>query len=226
MSPPEVSSSAGRETIIDGSAYLGVAEGLPAVTTNALKRLLDVVIAFALLLLVLPVLLLLCLIIRLESRGPSLFGQKRRGLNGKPFTILKLRTMRLSKPDGVKQATRDDDRITWTGKILRRTSIDELPQLLNVLWGHMSLVGPRPHAVEHDDAHSAVIPNYHLRFRARPGLTGLAQISGLRGEVKTPECIARRIEADNIYIDRWSHWQDFKIIMMTIPHLLLTRQAY
>ena len=101
MSPPEVSSSAGRETIIDGSAYLGVAEGLPAVTTNALKRLLDVVIAFALLLLVLPVLLLLCLIIRLESRGPSLFGQKRRGLNGKPFTILKLRTMRLSKPDGV-----------------------------------------------------------------------------------------------------------------------------
>ena len=198
-----------------------------AVSNSAMKRAIDIVVALLLLVLFLPLLLVLCMIIMLESRGSPIFGQKRRGKNGETFTILKLRTMRArGVHDGVRQATRDDDRITWTGRILRRTSIDELPQLLNVLAGHMSLVGPRPHAIEHDNAHSLTTANYTLRFRTRPGLTGLAQISGLRGEIKTPDCIVKRVDADNQYIDRWSHWLDLKIVLMTIPHLVLTRQAY
>lgn len=197
------------------------------VGASVLKRLFDIVAASALFVLVLPVFLILAVLIKLESRGPVLFGQLRRGKNGKPFRILKLRTMHVHAPvSGVAQATRNDVRITWLGKWLRRSSIDELPQLLNVIWGHMSMVGPRPHAVEHDDKHSTMVSNYASRFRTRPGLTGLAQISGLRGEIKTPDCIVRRVAADNAYIDTWSFGKDLKIIALTIPHLLFTRQAY
>ena len=197
------------------------------VAQDPLKRALDIVVAGGALLFFAPLLALVAVLIKLESRGPVLFRQARGGLNGQSFTIFKFRSMRVQENgDKVVQARRDDDRITGLGRILRKTSIDELPQLLNVLMGDMSLVGPRPHALAHDAQYGAVIANYHLRLRARPGLTGLAQIKGLRGGTGAVEAMAARVEADNEYIDSWSIWSDLKILALTVPHLLLAENAY
>jgi len=197
------------------------------VAQDPLKRALDIVVAGGALLFFAPLLALVAILIKLESRGPVLFRQARGGLNGQAFTIFKFRSMRVQENgDRVVQAKRDDDRITTLGRILRKTSIDELPQLLNVLKGDMSIVGPRPHALAHDDQYGALIANYHLRFRARPGLTGLAQIKGLRGGTSAVEAMAARVDADNDYIDDWSIWSDVRILAMTLPHLLLAENAY
>lgn len=197
------------------------------VAQDPLKRMLDIVVAGSALLFFAPLLALVALMIKLESRGPVLFRQARGGLNGQAFTIFKFRSMRVQENgDKVVQAKRDDDRITAIGKIIRKTSIDELPQLLNVLKGDMSIVGPRPHAVAHDAQYGALIPNYHLRFRTRPGLTGLAQIKGLRGGTNALDAMAARVDADNEYIERWSFGEDVRIILMTVPHLLLAENAY
>jgi len=197
------------------------------VAQDPLKRALDIVVAGGALLFFAPLLALVAILIKLESRGPVLFRQARGGLNGQAFTIFKFRSMRVQENgDKVVQAKRDDDRITTLGRILRKTSIDELPQLLNVLKGDMSIVGPRPHALAHDDQYGALIANYHLRFRARPGLTGLAQIKGLRGGTSAVEAMAARVDADNDYIDDWSIWSDVRILAMTLPHLLLAENAY
>lgn len=187
----------------------------------------DIVLAGGGLLFFGPLLLLVAILIKLESPGPVLFRQSRGGLNGKAFTIFKFRSMRCQE-DGSKvvQAQRDDDRVTTIGRLIRKTSIDELPQLLNVLRGDMSIVGPRPHALAHDAQYGALIPNYHLRFRARPGLTGLAQIKGLRGGTSAIEAMAARIDADNDYIERWTLGGDVKILLMTVPHLLMAENAY
>lgn len=191
------------------------------------KRFLDIAAATLLLILFAPLLLLAGLVIRLESPGPALFRQTRGGLAGAPFQILKLRTMRC-REDGpnVTQAQRGDDRVTRVGRLLRATSIDELPQLLNVLRGDMSLVGPRPHATAHDDYYGARIPEYYARYQARPGLTGLAQVKGLRGGTETLDAMRQRIEADLDYIQTWSLRRDFRIVLMTIPSLLVTDNAY
>lgn len=200
---------------------------LPRVAVDPVKRFCDLIAALALLIFFLPVLLLASLLIRLESPGPILFRQTRGGLNGKAFTIYKLRSMRCEDDgDQIVQAQRDDDRITRIGRIIRATSIDELPQLLNVLKGDMSLVGPRPHAQAHDAYYGALIPAYPLRFQARPGLTGLAQIRGLRGATNDVEDMANRVKADIDYIDNWSLLGDLRIMVLTVPHLLLAENAY
>jgi putative colanic acid biosynthesis UDP-glucose lipid carrier transferase len=197
------------------------------VAKDPLKRAMDVLVAGGALLFFAPLLALIAVLIKLESPGPVLFRQSRGGLNGQSFTILKFRSMRCQENGSkVVQAKRDDDRITLIGRIIRKTSIDELPQLLNVLRGDMSIVGPRPHALAHDEHYGAQIANYHLRFRARPGLTGLAQIKGLRGGTSEVEAMAARIDADNEYIERWSLSGDIKILLMTVPHLLMAENAY
>ena len=197
------------------------------VATDPLKRAMDVLVAGGALLFFAPLLLLVAVLIKLETPGPVLFRQSRGGLHGRSFTILKFRSMRCQENGSkVVQAQRDDDRITMVGRIIRKTSIDELPQLLNVLRGDMSIVGPRPHAVAHDEQYGALIPNYHLRFRTRPGLTGLAQIKGLRGGTNEIAAMSARIDADNAYIERWTLGGDIKILLMTVPHLLMAENAY
>lgn len=197
------------------------------VATSRLKRVVDVALAAFLLFMTFPVLLVLAVWIKIDSPGPVLFRQRRTGLAGEPFTILKLRTMRVVE-DGarIRHACRGDDRTTRIGAILRRTSIDELPQLLNVLSGDMSLVGPRPHALAHDALYGARISEYQLRFRCRPGLTGLAQISGFRGEIHDLSDMRSRVMMDNDYVDNWSLYLDLKILFATIPRILFDPQAY
>lgn len=217
---------------MDGGSHVEILsprlrEALPRVAVDPLKRALDVVASVLLLLLFAPLLLLAALLIRLESPGPALFRQTRGGLGGARFQILKLRTM-YCREDGpeLAQARRGDDRVTRIGRLLRASSIDELPQLLNVLRGDMSMVGPRPHATAHDDYYATCIPDYPLRYLARPGLTGWAQIKGLRGGTDTVEAMRRRVEADIAYIQGWSLLMDVRIALLTIPSLLVAENAY
>lgn len=202
----------------------------PAVATVAMsrrKRAFDVVGALLALLLFLPLLLTIAMMVRLESRGPALFRQRRTGLGGEIFTVFKFRTMTVAE-DGatVRQATRGDARITALGAILRKFSLDELPQILNVLRGEMSLIGPRPHAVSHDETWGQQAPGYNLRFRARPGLTGYAAVCGFRGEVRELQAIIDRVDADNEYIDTWSFRLDMKILWRTLPLIFADTRAY
>lgn len=198
-----------------------------SVATSRRKRAFDVLGAAMVLLIFLPLLLTIALAVRVESPGPALFRQRRTGLDGVIFTVFKFRTMTVAE-DGetVRQATQNDTRVTALGAILRKLSLDELPQLLNVLRGEMSLIGPRPHAVAHDEAWGEQVPNYARRFRARPGLTGYAAICGHRGEVRDIEAIMARIEADNAYIDDWSFWLDIKIALKTVPLIFTDTNAY
>jgi putative colanic acid biosynthesis UDP-glucose lipid carrier transferase len=201
-------------------------EPLP-VAASRVKRAFDVVAAGVLILLFLPLLAAVATAIWLGSPGPVLFRQDRTGLGGRVFKIYKFRTMRVAENgDDVRQATRGDLRVTSLGRILRALSIDELPQLLNVLAGDMSLVGPRPHALAHDNAWSATIPGYRERFRARPGLTGRAQVLGFRGEVRDVAQLRGRITADRDYIDTWTFGEDLRLLMRTIPRLFCDPAAY
>lgn len=191
------------------------------------KRAFDFTMAFAALMVFLPLLLTIALLVRLESRGPALFRQRRTGLGGAVFTVFKFRTMTVAEDgDIVRQATKGDARITALGAILRKLSLDELPQLLNVLRGDMSLIGPRPHAVAHDEAWGEQVPGYGRRFRARPGLTGYAAVCGFRGEVKELQAIIDRVESDNEYIDTWSFALDMKIVWRTLPLIFGDARAY
>lgn len=197
------------------------------VAASRLKRAFDIFGASAALLVFLPLLLLVACLVRLESPGPALFRQRRTGLNGEIFQVFKFRTMRVAEDgDVVRQATRGDSRITALGAILRKFSIDELPQLLNVLKGDMSLIGPRPHAVAHDEQWGKLVPGYDRRFRTRPGMTGYAAVCGFRGEVKELQGIIDRVDADNEYIDTWSFALDLKIIWRTIPLVFSDTRAY
>ena len=181
------------------------------------KRVFDVCAASAILLISLPVLLMIALAIRLDSRGPVLFLQRRYGFNQEPFRIVKFRTMTTTDDgDVIQQATRNDPRITRIGGILRRYNLDELPQLLNVIAGQMSLVGPRPHALAHDREFQRKIALYARRHNVKPGITGWAQVNGLRGETDTDDKMARRIAYDHWYIDNWSFWLDVAILLRTV----------
>lgn len=197
------------------------------VSRSRAKRGLDLVVAALALLAFLPLLLVIGTAIWMESDGPILFRQQRTGLHGRPFRIYKFRTMRVTE-DGanLRQAVRGDQRVTPLGGLLRRLSLDELPQLLNVLKGEMSIVGPRPHALSHDRLWAARVPDYDGRFRARPGLTGAAQVQGYRGEVNGDEDLFARIAADNAYIDGWSFGRDLSLIARTIPLLLGDANAF
>jgi putative colanic acid biosynthesis UDP-glucose lipid carrier transferase len=191
------------------------------------KRTIDILGAFLALLVFLPLLCCIALAIRLESGGPAIFKQRRTGHQGRIFTIYKFRTMTVAEDGGnVQQATRGDARVTAIGSILRKLSLDELPQFLNVLTGDMSIVGPRPHALAHDDYYGEKIPTYGDRFRAKPGLTGLAQVNGLRGEIQDLRCMRDRIDADNLYIDSWSLGLDVAILAKTMLVIFRDPQAY
>jgi|ERR1700688_3705821 len=191
------------------------------------KRIVDVVFAGTALILSLPILLITAIAIKLDSPGPIIFRQWRCGFNGRPFQILKFRTMSvLEDGETIVQARRNDPRVTWIGKLLRRTSLDELPQLLNVLQGSMSIVGPRPHAMAHDNEFDKLIANYAYRHHVKPGLTGWAQVNGNRGPTRTVAAIDRRIQFDLWYIDNWNIALDLKIILMTVIAILRGENAH
>jgi Undecaprenyl-phosphate glucose phosphotransferase len=205
--------------------------GLDLQSPGALsKRVQDVVISLAGLMAVGPIMLLVALAVRLDSPGPVLFRQRRHGFNNEVITILKFRSMRNDKADqnAHQQIRANDDRVTKVGAFIRRTSLDELPQLLNVLSGEMSMVGPRPHAIgmrTGDEESARLVAEYAWRHRMKPGITGWAQINGSRGPVDTPEAIRQRVTYDLEYIERQSLWFDLYIIAMTIPRLLGDKSA-
>jgi len=186
------------------------------------KAIEDRVLALIVLILLSPLMLIVAILIKLDSPGPAFFRQSRTGWNGKEFHIWKFRSMKLHQESNgeVKQATKDDDRITRIGRFIRKTSIDELPQLFNVLSGKMSMVGPRPHAIAHNSDYDKRIRAYMTRHRIKPGITGLAQVNGYRGETDTLEKMKKRVEYDMQYINNWSFWLDMKILLKTIPALL------
>ncbi|WP_083901323.1 sugar transferase [Azospirillum sp. B4] len=190
------------------------------------KRLLDLGLGVALTLASLPLLALIALMIRLDSRGPVLFRQQRIGLAGQPFQIVKFRTMHVLE-DGadVVQATARDPRVTRLGRLLRLSCLDELPQLLNVLSGEMSLVGPRPHAAAHDDFYSARIPNYLYRQNVRPGITGWAQVNGARGATPLLSDMQARVDLDAWYVDHASLALDLRILARTPWEVVSRRKA-
>ncbi|WP_256218803.1 undecaprenyl-phosphate glucose phosphotransferase [Pseudomonas agarici] len=210
--------------------------GLPAIHLNespltsyptaALsKALVDRFVSLVALICLSPLLVTVAAAVKLSSPGPVIFKQKRHGWNGKIINIWKFRSMRVHDDKHVHQASRQDSRVTAVGRFLRRSSIDELPQLFNVLQGHMALVGPRPHAIAHNDYYTGKIHAYMARHRIKPGITGLAQISGCRGETDTLDKMQRRVEMDLDYINNWSLWLDIKILIKT-PFTLLSKDIY
>ena len=194
----------------------------------AAKRLEDVVISLLALVLLSPVLLVIAILIKRDSPGPVLFRQERYGFRSNRFFVYKFRSMRHEAVEDrlVPQAQRNDPRITRVGAVLRRTSLDELPQLLNVLWGDMSLVGPRPHAAAHNEKYAQLIDGYLARHRMKPGITGWAQVNGARGGTESPQQMQRRLEYDLCYIANWSLYLDLKVLLMTIPAVLRGTNAY
>lgn len=199
--------------------------------SGLLKRTEDVIIALVALLIVSPIMLLAALLIRLTSPGPALFVQPRVGFNNEVIHVLKFRSMYVSQTDlvGLQTTTKADPRVTPVGRVLRRLSIDELPQLLNVLRGDMSMVGPRPHATHMrvgDLFYQEAVKGYAGRHRVKPGITGLAQVKGLRGEIRTPERAKRRVELDQQYINQWSVWLDLWILVLTVRAVFLDADAY
>ncbi|WP_277189696.1 undecaprenyl-phosphate glucose phosphotransferase [Caballeronia sp. BR00000012568055] len=199
-------------------------------TADALagKALFDRVFAACAVLATAPLLIAIALAVKLSSPGPVLFRQRRRGANGKPFGIYKFRTMREHASSGgtLAQATRNDPRVTRLGAFLRRTSLDELPQFFNVLCGDMSIVGPRPHAIEHDALYQDIVDDYIHRYRIKPGITGWAQINGLRGETDSIDKMQQRVEADLYYLSNWSFALDIRIVFATIVRGFVHRNAY
>lgn len=210
--------------------------GLPAVHLNEspltshpgsalLKTAMDRLLALSGILILSPLLIGIAIAVKLSSPGPVLFRQQRHGWNGNIIEVLKFRSMRLHDDNDVKQAQRNDSRITRVGSFIRRSSIDELPQLFNVLKGDMSLVGPRPHAVAHNNYYSDKILAYMARHRIRPGITGHAQVNGCRGETETIDKMQKRVELDLEYINNWSLWLDIKILVKT-PLSLFSDNIY
>ena len=229
--------------------------GLPMITVAErplggwsyfVKAIEDRVLAVIAMILFLPAMLVISLLIRLDSPGPALFRQPRYGFNNNIFNVYKFRTMYQGPPPGLAapppegqaiageaagigglaQATRQDPRVTRIGRFLRRTSLDELPQIFNVLRGEMSMVGPRPHAIAHNEEFAKIIDQYMGRHRVKPGITGWAQINGLRGETDTPEKMERRVQADLYYIENWSIWLDMRILFRTLFVGFVNENAY
>ncbi|EPJ5820625.1 undecaprenyl-phosphate glucose phosphotransferase [Pluralibacter gergoviae] len=191
------------------------------------KRLEDIIISLAILFFISPVLCVIAVIIKCTSPGPVIFRQIRYGMDGKPIKVWKFRTMVVMENDQkVIQAKKNDSRVTVFGRFLRSTSLDELPQFFNVLFGQMSVVGPRPHAVVHNEQYRSLIQGYMLRHKVKPGITGLAQVNGWRGETDTLEKMQKRIEYDLIYIRGWSIWLDLKIIVLTVFKGFINKSAY
>jgi len=217
----------GRMDTIGGLPVLAVCE-TPFFGMNAMvKRLTDIVLTTLILIGIAPILAAIALGVKVTSPGPILFRQRRYGLDGREILVYKFRSMTVAE-DGavVKQATRNDQRVTPFGGFLRRTSLDELPQFINVLQGRMSIVGPRPHAVAHNEQYRKLIKSYMIRHKVRPGITGWAQVNGLRGETETVDKMQARIEYDLDYLRHWSLKLDFHIIWKTIFVVFQKQNAY
>jgi putative colanic acid biosynthesis UDP-glucose lipid carrier transferase len=217
----------GRLVEINGMPAMAICDtpfhGMDAI----LKRVTDIALASLALLVLAPLMLMIAAAVKLSSAGPVLFRQRRYGLNGEEIIILKFRSMTVCEDDDVvAQATKQDPRVTALGRLLRRTSLDELPQLLNVLEGKMSVVGPRPHAVTHNEQYRKLISGYMIRHKVRPGITGLAQVNGLRGETDTVEKMRERVKYDLEYLSHWTPWLDVKIVLKTLWVLARDRNAY
>jgi putative colanic acid biosynthesis UDP-glucose lipid carrier transferase len=196
-------------------------------TRGVSKRLTDLVLVSLILFPAAPFMLFVALLVRLTSPGPAIFKQRRYGLDGQEITVYKFRTMTVTEDgDSIRQATQDDARITPLGRLLRRTSMDELPQLLNVLQGRMSLVGPRPHAVAHNEMYRKLIKGYMIRHKVAPGITGLAQVHGMRGETQTLEQMEARLKYDLDYLRNWSPLLDLKILFKTVLIVARGDKAY
>lgn len=195
-------------------------EPLDDVGNRFKKRILDVTVSFLVTVFILSWLIpLLGILIKLESRGPVFFSQKRTGKNGQEFNCLKFRSMKPNKDSDSKQATKNDMRVTRIGKFIRKTSLDEFPQFLNVLKGEMSLVGPRPHMVKHTNDYSKIVDQYMVRHFLKPGITGWAQINGFRGEITDPKQIRMRVANDLWYLENWNVWLDLRIMFLTVYHV-------
>ena len=213
----------------EGLRFIGMREEpLESPANRFLKRFLDLAVAIPAVILVLPISTLVVWIAhRLQSPGPTFFIQTRVGMMGRPFRMLKYRTMHVNNPNESKQASKDDPRIFPAGRWLRKLSIDELPQFLNVLYGNMSVVGPRPHLQKHEEMFIRVMKRYLIRQYMQPGLTGWAQVSGFRGEIHSESDIQKRVEADIYYLENWSFGLDCAIIAKTITHCVFPpRSAY
>ena len=195
--------------------------------SGLVKRISDIVIATLILILIAPLMLCIAIAVKLESPGPALFRQRRYGLDGKEIVVYKFRSMTVCEDGGViKQATKNDQRITRLGAFLRKSSLDELPQFINVIQGRMSVVGPRPHAVAHNELYRKLIKGYMVRHKVKPGITGWAQVNGLRGETDTLDKMKARIEFDLAYLRNWSLQLDLAIILRTVLVVLKDRHAY
>jgi putative colanic acid biosysnthesis UDP-glucose lipid carrier transferase len=191
------------------------------------KRVSDIVLASVILALISPLMLALAIGVKQSSPGPVLFRQRRYGLDGREIVVYKFRTMTVAEDgDVIRQAKRNDDRVTRLGAFLRRNSLDELPQFINVLQGRMSVVGPRPHAVAHNELYRKLIRGYMIRHKVRPGITGLAQVNGFRGETETVEKMRGRVEYDHAYLRNWSLLLDLQIILKTVVVVLRRNNAY
>ncbi len=214
-------------SIIAGLQTINLRESPMLGANGVIKRVEDVVLGSIGLLLASPVMFIVAIMIKCSSRGPVLFSQLRYGINGQQIKVYKFRSMYLHDEQGkVTQATKSDVRITPIGRFLRRSSLDELPQLWNVLQGRMSLVGPRPHAVEHNEYYKDLVSKYMLRHAVKPGITGWAQINGYRGETETLDKMAKRVEYDLVYIESWSLWLDIKILFLTVFRGFFNQNAY
>jgi putative colanic acid biosynthesis UDP-glucose lipid carrier transferase len=217
----KISEIAGLQTIDLSTSPL---DGFNAIV----KRLEDIILGTIIFIIALPVMIVVAIAIKLTSQGPILFKQKRHGIDGKPIKVYKFRSMYVHNEDDktVTQAKKNDSRITPLGAFLRRTSLDELPQFYNVLQGRMSIVGPRPHAIEHNKYYSELVESYMVRHKVKPGITGWAQANGYRGETDTIDKMQKRVEHDLYYIDNWTLWFDIKIIIITIISVLTQKNAY
>jgi len=212
---------------IDGMPVVAMCETPFSGYNGFLKGISDIVFASCILVLILPVLIILAIGVKLSSPGPILFKQRRYGLDGHEILVYKFRSMTVTE-DGEKvvQATKNDQRVTAFGKIIRKTSLDELPQFINVLQGRMSIVGPRPHAISHNELYRKLIKGYMVRHKVKPGITGWAQVNGFRGETETVESMQQRIDYDIEYLKKWTIGLDVKIILKTVILIFKDTKAY
>ncbi|SDH58870.1 undecaprenyl-phosphate glucose phosphotransferase [Pseudomonas panipatensis] len=216
-----------RSQNINGVPTISIFDSPMTGANSLIKRLEDIVLAATILCLIALPMALIAAAVKLSSPGPVFFRQKRYGIDGRPIEVWKFRSMRVMENGAaVIQATRNDNRITPVGAFLRRTSLDELPQFINVLLGDMSIVGPRPHAVAHNEQYRAQISSYMLRHKVKPGITGWAQVNGWRGETDTLDKMQRRVEHDLAYIHNWSLWWDLKIVFLTVFKGFVHKNAY
>src|SRR5437588_237211 len=212
---------------VSGMPVLGVCDSPFSGASGLLKRASDIVLSLLILVLIAPLFAAIALAVKLGSSGPVIFRQRRYGLDGEEIVVYKFRSMRVIEDgDAIRQCTRDDERVTWVGAFLRRTSLDELPQFINVLQGRMSIVGPRPHAVAHNELYRKLIKGYMQRHKVKPGITGWAQVNGLRGETTTLERMQARVEHDLDYLRNWSLGLDLYIMVKTVWVVLRGENAH